>query len=165
MKNTLVLTSLLFLSFSAFAGDNGGGGISCKSASKRTTIEGGAGVTYNGYGRAFIKLTVDGKSINLSSEQVVSKKGIASLDAVAFSQKNKIYTLKIVESRELYQGYKDVVDTLELIANPSTFKETSRDVFQFDAELNGIDPRLDQNEDIKMLQNTISLKCVLDLRV
>ena len=164
MKKT-ILAGLL-LSLLSYAGDNGGGSISCKSGSGRTKLEGGAGVAYNGSGRASVTLTIDGKSIDFNTERTYLTNGVDTLDSVSFDEKLKVFTMKFSEIIKI-QDYKDAWSTLELIADPASFKKTARDVFQFTAILDGLDPRKDlKNVDYTTkLDKPVQVSCTLDLSI
>ncbi|MGE3608143.1 MAG: hypothetical protein AB7I27_01050 [Bacteriovoracaceae bacterium] len=159
----------LALTLTALAGDNGGGTLDCKSSSGRTTLLGTAGVDNAGFSRANLVLTIDKKSLTFSPESFISRNGVSTVDAVSFDGKSKVYTLVFVEKFNTDNGWEYIEKSLSVVAIPASLKETSKDVYSFQAILTGADPRKNQKETesgkILMLATPISVNCSLDLSI
>lgn len=165
MKTVIMVTLVsLFSAQLTFAGDNGGGDLSCISSSGRTKLNGMAGVSYNGYGRANVEFDIDGKKIELGADKRITPYAVAMTDAVAFNENFKIYTLTFVSIAKVPDYGIDHEDVLSLISDTSTFKQTRKDVFSFEAQLTAIDPRAEnKSEGLITKTKDIKVKCILDL--
>lgn len=69
----LIFKVLLFVTISshAYAVDNGGGSLECRSTSGRTILSATGVAEYNGTGELSVTLTVDGKSLQLGVGQKI----------------------------------------------------------------------------------------------
>lgn len=171
-KQTLVMFALI--SGSAYAGDNGGGSLKCKSESGRTTVEGMAGVDWNGSGPASLVYTIDGKALSFNPSKPLATE-THLVDYVVYSNKTS-YTVGFKRSA-FYAGAKNdpafvYSNTLfELRSLPGTFRQVERDVYSFTAvipEYSSLDPRKvsDLNADYpEKFEQSIQVNCLLDLRI
>ena len=161
-----ILMAFLFLSATAYAGDNGGGTIECKSGTGRTEVKGMAGVEYNGVGPASVNYSIDGKAVALGGATGTAQ-WITS-DAAVFSKDQGIYTLKFsMIDKAAEMPWSQSVFTMTSV--PSTFKMVSQDLFAFTAivQAGSIDPRGNSFESGKAsyFDKPIALSCRLDLRL
>ena len=161
---SLILGSILMVSASAFAGDNGGGYLDCRSASGRTTLRGGAGVQYNGSGHANLTISIDGKELKVGARDLGVQRladNILLTDAVSFNPRTQVFTLKMVSINST-QEYDFAETFLEVVADPSTMN-ISNDTATFSATLDTVDPRTyNATEGWNERINNISLKCKLE---
>lgn len=158
-----VMAVTLTASVMAFAGDNGGGQITCKSGSGRTVLAGGAGTSINGTGNAMVDLTVDNKTVKLGALDLgVQQKqnGNVITDAVVADLGKKIYALTFIElNTKSSRPFADKI--LQLVSVPSTMTNKGG-IVKFKATLTALDPR--QEESGEYLQN-VDMNCVLDVTI
>lgn len=164
MKNTILALSLL-LGLNAYAGDNGGGNIDCKSDSGRTVVAGMAGASWNGMGPAEITYAIDNQSIVLKSQMLSD--GIHIVDYASYEPK-KSYVVGFKRSIPRPSGEVYSHELFQLRSVSGTFKQVRPDVFSFKAVIpayTSIDPRKnkDMGEDADLFDQDIVVNCVLDV--
>lgn len=152
------------LSWSAFAGDNGGGNVECKSDSGRTVVAGGAGVPYNGVGPADLNYAIDGHGLHFSTRALST--GGQMVDYVVYEHK-KMYAVGFKRTA-VHSGNVYSEDVFQMRSIGGTFKQIRPDVFAFKAVIpayTSLDPRLggDSEKSENRFDKDIQVNCVLDI--
>lgn len=168
--NKLILLMASMISFSAFAGDNGGGSIECKSGSGRTLVSGGAGAAYNGMGAPYLTYSIDGSAVSFATG--ATKAGGLIVDYAVYEHK-KMYAVgfKRTTSFVTRSGEVNVYseDVFQMRSVTGSFREVRADVFAFKAVIpayTSLDPRhgSDMNkETLERFDKDIEVNCVLDV--
>jgi hypothetical protein len=167
----VMLSLFAMISVSAYAGDNGGGSLDCRSDSGRTTVKGMAGVSWNGDGPAALTYTIDGAQVTFDTYQPVAPE-THMVDYVVYVNKLS-YTVGIKRSQvystdmgpRIYS-----VGMFQMRSLPGTFAQIRPEVYRFKAvipEFSSIDPRkgTDLNADLQLFDQPIQVNCVLDLSI
>jgi hypothetical protein len=168
----IIVTLFALTSFQAFAGDNGGGRLSCLSESGRTKVEGMAGVPYNGSGSAMLIYSIDGAAVEFNPTKIVSPT-VHIVDVVDYTHR-KSYVVRFITStannspESPDNAYADGVFTLRSL--PNTMTQVRPDVLRFKAVIpayTSVNPRLgnDLSKYIDRFDQDIQVNCELDLTI
>lgn len=170
----MMITAMVILAVQAQAGDNGGGTLSCSSASGRTKITGMAGTNYGGIGPAVLTLDIDGATIELNAEKAVSAQSVM-VDFVSYKHKVSYEaTIKRAFIHSSADGLHTITDSvLRLVSVKGSMKSLGGERLEFLVDMpsgESLDPRTfpDLNHidlSSKKLEKDVQLKCVLDVGV
>ena len=164
MGKVLTLAGIVLgLAVSAQAGDNLGGSMKCASATGRTSVVVEHVLNQDGLigFRTEVVFTIDGAALTLGAgvkgrlpEQCPQTRQAYS--ATVFNPALRVFTLSSGYVEKVLEGVSSFV-AFELVANPVTFKESKKNVYQFTALIHGLDPR-----NHTLFKKPITVNCTFD---
>lgn len=177
-KGDYMLSNLKFiaaltvvLSANAWAGDNGGGTITCKSTSGRTSVSGGAGAPWNGEGPASLTYTIDGASLNFNPGPVLPS-GAMLVDFVAY-RNGVSYEVMIKRVRVYHDSGSDYAGSMPIFhmrSKPGSMHSAGMNKWSFVGVIpaySSLDPRRGSSADLSedRFDKDIEVNCLLDVGI